>query len=157
MVTCHYVITSTSILFKALFYSKVVNNWRRSQTEKSLLNFFIFFTSEVVHSRIFLTLYVRVCCRFGLRIFIDPPSAVHLCWPESSSKNYVYIYTRFSIYLMKFKRWLLHYVRSQFSKFPVHAKSGLSHLNVTRKCCFSKFYKPTERQISCSLLPHEVQ
>ena len=26
VVTCNYVITSTSILFKALFYSKVVNN-----------------------------------------------------------------------------------------------------------------------------------
>ena len=31
--------------------------------------------------------------RFGLRIFIDPPGAVHLCWPESSSNDlYIYIY-----------------------------------------------------------------
>ena len=32
-------VSSTSILFKALFYSKVVNNWRRSLTETLLLNF----------------------------------------------------------------------------------------------------------------------
>ena len=25
--------------------------------------------------------------RFELRIFIDHPGAVHLCWPESSSNN----------------------------------------------------------------------
>ena len=25
--------------------------------------------------------------KFGLRIFIDPPGAVHLCWPESSSND----------------------------------------------------------------------
>ena len=29
---------------------------------------------------------------FGRRIFIDPPGAVHLCWPESSSNNFIYIY-----------------------------------------------------------------
>ena len=34
--------------------------------------------------------------RFGLRIFIDPPGAVHLCWPESSS-NDLYIYIDISV------------------------------------------------------------
>ena len=51
VVTCNCVITSTLILFKALFYSKVVNNWR-SLTETFLLNFLSFL--EVVHPRIFL-------------------------------------------------------------------------------------------------------
>ena len=62
VVTFNYVITSTSILFKALFYSKVVNNWRRSQTETSLLNFLSFFTSEVIHPHIFLNSLRCVCC-----------------------------------------------------------------------------------------------
>ena len=54
VVTCNYVITSTSILFRALCYSKVVNNWRRSLTKTFLLNFFnVFFMSEVVHPRLF--------------------------------------------------------------------------------------------------------
>ena len=47
VVTCNYVITSTSILFKALSYSKVVNNWRRSLTETFLLNFLSFLRQKL--------------------------------------------------------------------------------------------------------------
>ena len=65
VVTCNYVITSTSILFKALSHSKVVNNWRRSVAETFLLNFFIFFTSEVVYPRIFLN-SLRSCLLWDL-------------------------------------------------------------------------------------------
>ena len=62
VVTCNYVITSTSILFKALSYSKVVNNWRRSLTETFLLNFLSFLRQKLSILAFFLTLYVRVCC-----------------------------------------------------------------------------------------------
>ena len=62
VVTCNYVITSTSILFKALSYSKVVNNWRRSLTETFLLNFLSFLRQKLSNLAFFLTLYVRVCC-----------------------------------------------------------------------------------------------
>ena len=65
VVTCNYVITGTSsycvILFKALFYSKEP---KKVSDRNVFIKFFIFFTSEVVHPRIFLTLYVRVCCEF---------------------------------------------------------------------------------------------
>ena len=47
VVTCNYVITSTSILFKALSYSKVVNIWRRSLTETFLLNFLSFLRQKL--------------------------------------------------------------------------------------------------------------
>ena len=47
VVTCNYVIISTSILFKALSYSKVVNNWRRSLTETFLLNFLSFLRQKL--------------------------------------------------------------------------------------------------------------
>ena len=43
VVTCNYVIISTSILLRALFYSKVVNNWRRSLTETFFINIFFFY------------------------------------------------------------------------------------------------------------------
>ena len=62
VVTCNYVITSTSILFKALFYSKVVDNWRRSLTETFLLNFLSLLRQKLSIFAFFLTLYVRVCC-----------------------------------------------------------------------------------------------
>ena len=44
--------------------------------------------------------------RFGLRIFIDPPGAVHLCWPESSSNNYIYKYIRFKM-IFQLSAWIL--------------------------------------------------
>ena len=47
VVTFNYVITGTSILFKALFYSKVVNNCRRSLTETFLLNFLSFLRQKL--------------------------------------------------------------------------------------------------------------
>ena len=62
VVACNYVITSTSILFKALFHSQFVNNWRKSLTETFLLNFLSFFNVRSCPSSHFLTLYVRVCC-----------------------------------------------------------------------------------------------
>ena len=54
--------------------------------------FVLNFTSDVVHPRIFLLSTFVFAVRFGLRIFIYPPGAVHLCWPESSNNNYIYIY-----------------------------------------------------------------
>ena len=46
--------------------------------------------------------------RFGLRICIDPPGVVHLCWPESSSNNIIYIYIYFFFYWLQelFALWL---------------------------------------------------
>ena len=63
VVTCNYVITSTSILFKALFYSKVVNNWRRSLTETFLLNFLSFLRQKLSILAFFfnsLSLYIYI-------------------------------------------------------------------------------------------------
>ena len=52
-------------------------------TLKNFFKFLTYFTSEVVHPRIFFATFV-FAVRFGLRIFIDPPGAVHL---------YTYIHT----------------------------------------------------------------
>ena len=89
-ISCHLWLRNhfTLILFKAFFYSKVVNNWRRSLTKTFLLNFLSFFMSEVVHPHIFLLSTFVFAVRFGLWVFIDPPGAVHL----RSSNNFMYIY-----------------------------------------------------------------
>ena len=75
VVTCNYVITSTSILFKALFYSKVVNYWRRSLTEMFLLHF-LYFLRQKLSILAFFFNSLRLCllwwwCTFvGLRVLV---------------------------------------------------------------------------------------
>ena len=82
VVACNYVITSTSILFKALFRSQFVNNWRKSLTETFLLNFLSFLNVRSCPSSHFLTLYVRVCCEVW---------TANLYW-SSWRGAYIYIY-----------------------------------------------------------------
>ena len=65
VVICNYVITSTLILFKALFYSKVVNSWRRSLTETFLLNFLSFSRLKLSILAFFLN-SLRSCLLLGL-------------------------------------------------------------------------------------------
>ena len=61
------------------------------------IQFYIFFTSEVVHPRIFLN-SLRSCLLWDLDEIVS--GAVHLCWPESSSNNlYMYIYIYIYIYI----------------------------------------------------------
>ena len=85
VVACNYVITSTSILFKALFHSQFVNNWRKSLTETFLLNFLSFFNVRSCPSSHFLTLYVRVCCEVW---------TANLYWSSRRGAYiYIYIYT----------------------------------------------------------------
>ena len=101
VVTCNYVITSTSILFKALFYSKVANNRRRSPTETFLLNFLSFLRQKlsilaffnslrscllwVLDCESFLILLAR-CTFVGLR---DLVTILYF------SNNFIYIYLTF--------------------------------------------------------------
>ena len=89
VVACNYVITSTSILFKALFHSQFVNNWRKSLTETFLLNFLSFFNDRSCPSSHFLTLYVRVCCEVW---------TANLYW---SSRRGAYIYIYIYIYTLQ--------------------------------------------------------
>ena len=77
-VTCNYVITSTSILFKALFYSKVVNNRRRSLTETFSLNFLSFLRQKLS----ILAFFNSLSLSFSLSIYI-----------------YIYIYMYIYIYI----------------------------------------------------------
>ena len=77
VVTCNYVITSTSILFKALFYSKVVNNWRRSLTETFSLNFLSFLRQKLSILAFFklslsrsLSLYIYLYIHIYIYIYI---------------------------------------------------------------------------------------
>ena len=83
-VTCNYVITSTSILFKALFYSKVVNNRRRSLTETFSLNFLSFLRQKLS----ILAFFNSLSLSFSLSIYIYLYIYV-----------YIYIYTYIYIYI----------------------------------------------------------
>ena len=94
VVACNYVITSTSILFKALFHSQFVNNWRKSLTETFLLNFLSFFNVRSCPSSHFLTLYVRVCCEVW---------TANLNW-SSRQVNHFHLYIIQSTTLIQLKR-----------------------------------------------------
>ena len=86
VVACNYVITSTSILFKALFHSQFVNNWRKSLTETFLLNFLSFFNVRSCPSSHFFN-SIRSCLLWGLdceSLLIRPARCIYI---------YIYIYT----------------------------------------------------------------
>ena len=100
VVACNYVITSTSILFKALFHSQFVNNWRKSLTETFLLNFLSFFNVRSCPSSHFLTLYVRVCCEVW---------TANLYW-SSWRGAYIYIYMQLYIYIYIYKLYIYIYI-----------------------------------------------
>ena len=63
--------------------------------------------------------------RFELRIFIDHPGAVHLCWPESSSNNFIYIYIYIYIYVYRKSA-------SRFSRGTVLNTLKQSRINIMR-------------------------
>ena len=84
VVTCNYVITSTSILFKALFYSKVVNNWRRSLTETFSLNFLSFLRQKL-----------SILAFFKLSL-------------SRSLSLYIYLYIHIYIYIYKYAHAFLY-------------------------------------------------
>ena len=92
VVTRNYVITSTSILFKALFSSKVVNNWR-SLTETFLLNFLSLSRQKLSILAFFNSL--RSCLLWGLDC---ESSLILLAWCTFVSLRvlvtiiYIYIY-----------------------------------------------------------------
>ena len=92
VVTRNYVITSTSILFKALFCSKVVNNWR-SLTETFLLNFLSLSRQKLSILAFFNSL--RSCLLWGLDC---ESSLILLAWCTFVSLRvlvtiiYIYIY-----------------------------------------------------------------
>ena len=68
VVTFNYVITSTSILSKALCYSKVVNNWRRSLIKTFLLNFLNIFLCQKLSTSPFFFFFntLSSCLLWGL-------------------------------------------------------------------------------------------
>lgn len=77
-------VSSTSILFGALFCSGVVNSWRYL-TETLLLNFLSLLRQSLSVLAFFWLSAFVFAVGFGLRVFVDPLGVVHLCWPESSN------------------------------------------------------------------------